>query len=157
VATLEAIFAVFHDSATPTARGFSRDVDLRLETSWRLLHDVRAALPPPPCPTDALLFPLLGGEGGERADVAIGHIDGGVAIVKVVYDDDAVGDDEVFEADLGPLRAEVPVVFGHLRAWITATFRGVSAEHLDRYLAEFVARYGRVLRRSDIYVDAAAS
>lgn len=41
-------------------------------------------------------------------------------------------------------------VFSNLKAWITGTFHGVSTKHLHRYLMEFVYRFNRRGRESDL-------
>lgn len=144
---LAALHAIHVATSTPSARGFSRAWQLRLGTTWALLHELRDALPPPPLPTDCRVFPLLGNCGDDNdAAVALGVVDGAVTAVVAVVDEGCVEGAVVVEGVVvGPLPALLWAWWGLLRAWLTSTFRGVSRGHLDRYLREWCARHGRVL------------
>ncbi|MDP2345456.1 MAG: hypothetical protein Q8O67_31215 [Deltaproteobacteria bacterium] len=135
---LGAVFAVFVDTSTTSSRGFSRRNGLRLATSWKLLHDVREALPRV-APRPGIHAQVLGETSqANAADVVIAGEEGRVVCVD--------GLDAVYGFRPSPMRRELPLWLGRLRAWLTEVFRGVSAKHLWRYLAEFSARHGRVAR-----------
>ena len=42
-------------------------------------------------------------------------------------------------------------VFGNLKTWLRGTFHGVSPKHLQRYLDEFVFRFDRRGRETEIF------
>ncbi len=43
------------------------------------------------------------------------------------------------------------IVFGNLKNWLRGTFHGVSGKHLQRYLEEFVYRFDRRWRESEMF------
>lgn len=133
---LTAVFCIFVDTTATSARGFSRRHRLRLETCWRLLHDVRSALPRAAAQQPCLIAPVLGGSSTANAANALLSLDG--AWLIALEGDDA--------APPGRGRQDLPLWLGRLRGWLTEVFRGVSAQHLWRYLAEFASRHGRVAR-----------
>ncbi len=137
---LAAIFAIFVDTMTTTARGFSRRQHLRLETAWQLLHDIRDALP---CPTPQ--------QSGHAAMVLGGCAPANARAVVLAADDDEPLRLVVVEAEVGcppgRPRRDLPLWWARLRGWLNEVFRGVSGKHLGRYLAEYAARHGRVSRR----------
>lgn len=146
---LAAVFGVFVDTATPSARGFARAHDVRLASAWALLHLVRDALPRPPLPPSARIYPLLGaGSAANAAAVAVGVVDGRVSAVRVVVSGPAQPARRLRRPQVAAVPPEAPIVWGTLRAWMTATFRGVSRAWLPNYLAEFVARLGRAAVRA---------
>jgi hypothetical protein len=140
---LAAIFAIFVDTSATSSRAFSRRNGLRLATSWQLLHDVRDALPRVTPTEPGLVAPVLGGV--SEANVA--H-----ALLATDDDDRLVALDCPAGAPPGRIRRELPLWLGRLRGWLTEVFRGVSAKHLWRYLAEFAARHGRVARKGASHV-----
>jgi hypothetical protein len=143
---LAAVFGVCVDAGTPTARGFARAEDIRAETSWRLLHAIRASLPRVAPAEPGFEGPVLGGDAAENAaDAVVTFCDDRLVVVSP---DDAV--------PAAGHRAVAPVWHGQLRAWLTAVFRGVSKRHLWKYLAEFAARFGRVARGGVPHVVAVA-
>lgn len=144
---LAAIHGIVIDTATPSARGFSRAWRLRLETAWRLLHELRELLPPTPLPDVLQAFPLLGRNGDNHAGVVVGVAGGRACAFAVVVDedDDEEEEEDAFDGDAaGDVDGVVHLWWGLLRAWLTSTFRGVSRRHLWRYLREWTARHGRV-------------
>jgi hypothetical protein len=141
---LAAVFAIFVDSSTTSARGFSRQHELRLETAWRLLHDVRNALPRATAQEASLRGVVLGACAPTNKAAALFSSDSdGRRIVAVDADEGGPP---------GTPRPELAFWLGRLRAWLTDIFRGVSAKHLWRYLAEFAARHGRVGRKGQSHI-----
>jgi hypothetical protein len=137
-----AVFAVFVDTSATSARAFSRDMGLRLATSWALLHEVRDAVPRVSPQEPGIYADLLGATSpSNRAGVLLAGDRGNVVAIEAEH-----------SAPPGRPRRELSLILGHLRAWLLAVFRGVSAKHLWRYLAEFAARYGRVARRGASHV-----
>ena len=134
---LAAVFAIFVDTSTTSARGFSRRTRLRLGTAWQLLHDVRAALPRATAQYAALVAPVLGKCAKANAAAALLSSDERRLVVV----------DALEGGPPGTPRRDLSLWLGRLRAWLTEVFRGVSAKHLWRYLSEFAARHGRVARR----------
>ena len=43
-------------------------------------------------------------------------------------------------------------VFGNLKTWLRGTFHGVSPKHLQRYLDEFVFRFDRRWRETELFI-----
>lgn len=139
---LTAVFAIFVDTSATSSRGFSRRTGLRLETSWKLLHDVRDALPRASPQEPAIVAQVLGRASAQNAaEALLAGDDGRLVAVEGFHG-----------APPGRGRAELPLWLGRLRAWLTEVFRGVSAKHLWRYLAEFAARHGRVGRRGASHI-----
>jgi hypothetical protein len=136
------VFAIFIDTSTTSARGFSRRQVLRLDTAWRLLHDVRNALPRATAQEASLRGVVLGACAPTNKATALFSSDGN-RIVAVDADEGGPP---------GTPRPELALWLGRLRAWLTDIFRGVSAKHLWRYLAEFAARHGRVGRKGQSHI-----
>jgi len=43
------------------------------------------------------------------------------------------------------------MAFGNLKTWLRGTFHGISPKHLQRYLDEFVFRFNRRWRETEIF------
>ena len=137
---LAAAWHIFVDTETLSARAFGRRYQLRAQTAWRLLHEVRGAIPYLR-PRDAgTTVQLLGRQSPTNT-----------AFVTLTHDDD-LGLCAVVAEESTPSQSASPPVLalwlGRLRAWICDVFRGVSRRYLPRYLAELVARFRRVARGS---------
>jgi hypothetical protein len=147
---LAAIHAVFADTSTQSARGFARDHRLAPSTALGLLHEARAALPQLVPQSAALVDVVLGGAAVDNEAVVAfaGDVDHADRVVVAHVDfDDAVT--ARAPAPLGRHRRDLSLWLGRLRAWLATIFRGVSRQHLWKYLAEFAARHGRVRRQAD--------
>ena len=132
---LAAVWHVFVDTETISARAFGRRYQLRAQTAWQLLHHVRDAIPYPRPRTAGMTVQLLGRQSPANA-----------AFVTLAHDDDgltAVPADESTPSRDAPAPC-LALWLGRVRAWICDVFRGVSRRHLPRYLAEIVARHRRV-------------
>ena len=49
-------------------------------------------------------------------------------------------------------RAWAHTVLGNLKTWLRGTFHGVSPKHLQRYLDEFVFRFDRRWRETELFI-----
>jgi hypothetical protein len=142
-AILAAIHAVFIAVDTTTSRRFKDRMNLRLDMAWRLLHMARAALPYFAPAARGISAQVLGFEAEDNKAVVVVSFGSG----RLTFTQPADGlrkglaDDE---AEAIRRRGELPLWLGLLRAWLSNVFRGVSKEHLWKYLAEFADRHGRV-------------
>ena len=143
---LAAVWHVFVDTETLSARAFSRRYQLRVQTAWQLLHQVRDAIP--------YARPR---EGGMTAQLLGRQSAANTAFVTLAHDDEGLTAVLAEEAAPSPTTPApfLALWLGRLRAWICDVFRGVSRRHLPRYLAELVARYRRV-SSPDALIAAAA-
>lgn len=145
-AILAAAHAIFVDVVTPTSRGFAERLGLRLETAWKLLHEMREALPCFAPAAPGLRQQVLGFCNDDNAaDVVVSFGSGRLTFVEPDAPmREGMPDDRVeAERRVG----ELPLWLGRLRAWLTTMFRGVSRQHLWKYLSEFSARHQRVFDR----------
>ena len=132
---LAAVWHVFVDTETLPARAFGRRYQLRAQTAWRLLHDVRDAIPYPRPREAGMTVQLLGRQSPTNtAFVTLAHDDTGLCAVLA----------EESPPSTSPCPPVLALWLGRLRAWICDVFRGVSRRYLPRYLAELVARFRRV-------------
>ena len=136
---LAAVWHVFLDTETLSARAFGRRYQLRAQTAWRLLHEVRDAIPYPR-PRDAgMTVQLLGRQSANN-------------VAFVALSEGADGLCAVVAEESTPSTSSPPPVLalwlGQLRAWMCQVFRGVTRRYLPRYLAELVARFRRVAART---------
>jgi hypothetical protein len=85
-------------------------------------------------------------EAGVRTDGFSGYF--GLKDVGVMHDPQIQGPDRSRSAEILPWSH---TIISNLKAWILGTFRGVSKKHMPRYLDEFVYRFNRRWRETELF------
>ena len=144
--------AIYHLTLTPkgiAALRFQRTYGFKsFGTVWRLLHRVRALIPPgsysrfrlhTAAASSADAARVLGRRHREKNAASVllraGHHSLAVAVVRGA--DDA---EELLERPVD--RRVARTIIESLHTWIAGVFHGVSAKWFPRYVLEFVARWG---------------
>ncbi len=147
-----AVFRVAVSTDASSARGFARSEGAARSTMWRLLHRSRAALPDIAVTSPVAVVQVLGAEQpANRAFVAFGCDERGVAAAVVPVSAQLTAASALAAAKAstkapGRPSSATALASGQMRAWLTTTFRGVSAAWLWSYVKEFNARQRRCAR-----------
>lgn len=137
---LRAVWHLHVDTASISARAFSRRYRIRHATAWRLLHRVRAAF--------VHATPSLRGVVGKVACRRAARSNAHVLVARARRTTVVVDDVDLFPPTSVRGSPEAALFLGQLRSWLNATFFGVTDRYLTLYLAEFSARVGRASARA---------
>jgi hypothetical protein len=85
-------------------------------------------------------------EAAIRADGLASYLP--LAELGIAHDRHVQGKDRARSAEILPWSH---TIFSNLKAWLMGTSRGVSREHMLRYLAEFVHRFNRRWRETELF------
>ena len=124
------IFFVARQKKGISARQFQRDTGVgSYQTAWTLLHKLRSGLGAPAA------LRLKG---------------------DVEADEKYIGGHRPHQGGHGRQSVHLLLwahtVFGNLKTWLRGTFHGVSPKHLQRYLDEFVFRFDRRWRETELFI-----